>query len=68
MTDPNFPGGWDEERAKRVAAYYESLSEDDQVAEDEAAAHERAGQSVIAVPEELLPVIRQLLAGHQATS
>jgi len=45
--------------------HYESLSEDEEVAEDEAAAEEKQGQAVITVPDELLPAIRQLLATHK---
>lgn len=64
MSTQKFPRGWDLERAKRLAEYYDNLSEEDQVSEDEAAARNREGQVVIAVPEDLLPAIRQLLAGH----
>ena len=32
-----FPPGWDEERVQRVLAYYESQTEEEAVAEDEAA-------------------------------
>ncbi len=67
MSKKKFPPGWDAERVKRVVDHYEGLSEDDQVAEDEAAAREQAGRAVIAVPEELLPAIRQLLASHPTT-
>ena len=35
------------------------------VAEDEAAAEDQGGQTVITVPDELLPAIRQLLARHK---
>jgi hypothetical protein len=46
---------------------YEGLSEEEQVAEDEAAiAAEREGQTVITVPDELLPAIRRLLAAHKS--
>lgn len=64
MSQQKFPRGWDMERAKRLAEYYENLSEEDQTAEDEVASHNREGQVIIAVPEDLLPAIRQLLAGH----
>jgi hypothetical protein len=37
------------------------------VAEGEEAAREQIGQAVIAVPNELLPAIRQSLATHKAT-
>jgi hypothetical protein len=59
-----YPPGWNARRVKRVIAHYEQLSEDEQVAEDEQAARASKGQAVIAVPEELLPAIRELLAAH----
>ena len=66
MSEPTFPVGWDAERVKRLIEHYESLSEDEQVAEDEAAAALQKGQTVITVPDELLPAIRQLLARHKS--
>jgi len=64
--EPRFPAGWDAERVKRLIDYYEGMSEDEQVADDEAAAAEQEGQAVISVPEELLPAIRRLLAAHKS--
>jgi hypothetical protein len=55
MRKSKFPKVWD---ATRLIGYYESLSEEEQLAEDEAAAVEQEGQVVITVPEELLPAIR----------
>jgi len=67
MSESRFPAGWDAERVQRLIEYYEGLSEDEQVADDEAAfAAERPGQTVISVPEELLPAIRRLLAAHKS--
>jgi len=67
MSESRFPAGWDAERVKKVIDDYEELSEDEQVAEDKAAiAAEREGQVVIAVPEELLPAIRRLLAAYES--
>jgi hypothetical protein len=66
MSEPRFPAGWDAERVQRLIDYYESLSEDEQVAEDEAAAEEKKGQVVVTVPEDLLPAIRKLLATHKS--
>ena len=66
MNEPKFPAGWDADRVKRLIDYYEGLSEDEEVVEDEATAGEHEGQTVITVPEELLPAIRQLLAGHKS--
>jgi hypothetical protein len=62
MSEQRFPQGWDEDRVRRLLAHYEGLSEDEQVAEDEEAARESEGQTVIVVPQELVPAIRQLLA------
>lgn len=58
-----FPPGWDEERVQRVLAHLESQSEDEAVAEDEAAL-EKPGQTLIGVPNELVPAVRELIAKH----
>jgi hypothetical protein len=68
MSKQQFPPGWDEERVNRLIAHYESLSDEEQVAEDEAAVSEQEGQTVISVPATLLPAIRQLLAGASDSS
>jgi len=60
MTDKHFPAGWDEERVRRVLAHYETQAEDEAVAEDERAFKER-GRTVIEVPVELMPVIREVM-------
>jgi len=65
MSEQRFPAGWDEKRVKALLAREESLSEDEQMAEDEAGL-EAAGQAVISVPTELLPAIRRLLAMHKS--
>jgi hypothetical protein len=57
--------GWDEERVKWVLAHYESQTEEEAVAEDEAA-FEAAGQTIMEVPTELVPKVRELIAKHQA--
>lgn len=68
MKMQQFPPGWDEQRVKNLISHCESLTEDEQVAEDEAAMSEQKGQTVITVPETLLPAIRQLLAAGNAPS
>jgi hypothetical protein len=60
-----FPPGWDEERVRRVLDHYEKQTEDEAVAEDEAAFDEE-GQTVMIVPTELVPEIRKLLAKRGA--
>ena len=66
MSEPRFPSGWDADRVKRLIDHYEGLSEEELVAEDEAASGPQVGQAVVTVPEELLPAIRQLIAAHKA--
>ncbi len=58
-----FPPGWDEERVQRVLQHYDALSEDEEVAEDEAA-FEDTTQIVIAVPKELASAVRALIANQ----
>ncbi len=56
-----FPTGWDEKRVKRVLEHYETQSEDEAVAEDEAA-YEDTNQTFMEIPNELVPVVRELIA------
>ena len=60
--DPNqYPPGWNAAKIKKLIAHYENQTEDEAVAEDEAAfAHERT--SMIEVPDRLVPVVRELVA------
>jgi hypothetical protein len=60
-SDQRFPAGWDEERVRRVLAHYESQTEDEQFAEIEAA-REAEGITMMAVPTELVPEVRALIA------
>ena len=57
----NYPPGWDESRVKRVLEHYECQSEEEAVAEDEAA-HEDPNQTFMEIPNELVPEVRELLA------
>ena len=61
MKQSRFPKGWDEERVKRVLDHYENQTEDESVAEDEAA-WEDTSQTFVEVPNELVPAVRELLA------
>jgi hypothetical protein len=64
MTDNCFPPGWDEARVRRVMAHYESQSEEEAVAEDEAAS-ESPGETLMIVPKPLVPAVRELIAKHR---
>lgn len=65
MRQNNFPPGWDEERVHRVLAHYENQTEEEAVAEDEAA-YEQDGQSMVEIPYELVPKVRNLIAQYQS--
>jgi len=66
MSNTNFPPGWDEKRVQRVLEHYESQSEEEALAEDEAA-YEDDGQTIIEVPTDLVPKIRELIAKYKRT-
>lgn len=66
MPETEFPPGWDEQRVRRVAAHYDEQSERDAVAEDEAADEDR-DTTLMRVPRDLVPAIRELLAKHRAS-
>lgn len=59
-----FPEGWNQERVDRLLEHYETQSEEEAVAEDEAALEDRSGV-VIQVPHELVPAVRRLIAKHK---
>jgi hypothetical protein len=67
MNQNQFPPGWDEERVRKVLAHYEGQTEEEAVAEDEAA-YEDLTQTVMEVPHELVPAVRELIAGHEKVS
>ena len=62
-----FPEGWDDAPVKRVLEHYETQSEEQAVAEDEAAAEQR-DQTLMEVPNELVPAVRQLIAKRRKAS
>ena len=58
-----FPDGWNEERVQRLLQHYESQTEEKAVAEDEAV-WEDATQTVMEIPNALVPSVRALLSQH----
>lgn len=60
MTESRFPKGWDEGRVRKVLAHYEEQTDDEAVAEDEAAYEDRT-HSIVMVPVELVPAVRALI-------
>lgn len=65
MKHNKFPPGWDEERVQRVIAYYEEQTEEEAVAEDEAAFEDQT-QTFMEIPNELVPFVRELIAKRYA--
>jgi hypothetical protein len=59
-TKQAYPAGWDEERIRKLAEHYDNQTEDEQVAEHEAA-FRAEGQTVMVVPTELVPKIVKLI-------
>jgi hypothetical protein len=64
MTNDSFPPGWNEERVRKVLDHYEHQSGDQAVAEDEAAFADHP-ETVISIPVELIPVVRELIGRQQ---
>ena len=61
MSQQQFPPGWDEARVREVLAHFEGQSEDEQFAGIEAA-REAERVTLMAVPVDLVPEVRALLA------
>ncbi len=59
-----FPKGWDEARVRAVLEHYETQTEEEAVAEDEAAFRSR-NQTVMVVPTTLVPAITKLISKRQ---
>lgn len=64
MTRNRYPPGWNRRRVEQVLKHYEQQTEGQAATEDEAAFLEE-GSTVMAVPSELVPVVRDLIKAHQ---
>src|SRR6266571_3138704 len=62
-----FPSGWDEARVRAVLEHYEQQTDDEAVAEDEAAFRAR-GQTVMVVPQRLVPAITKLISREKTVA
>jgi hypothetical protein len=63
MSENKFPTDWDDQKVRRVLAHYESQSEEDALAEDEAGI--QLSDTVMNIPHELVPKVRELIAKRQ---
>ena len=66
MKQSQFPPGWDDKQVQKVIAHYELQTEDEAATEDETAFEDQT-QTVMEIPTELVPVVRELIAKHQNT-
>jgi len=57
----DFPRGWNDKRVREVIRYYDRQTEDQELAEYEAALNVD-GESVMLVPTKLVPDIRRFIA------
>lgn len=68
MKKPNrFPKGWNEARVREVLEHYESQTEEEALAEDEAVFRKR-NYTVMVVPKGLVPAITKLVAREKAAA
>jgi len=65
MKQSKFPPGWDEQRVRRVLEHYETQTDEQAVAEDEAAL---TASTVMDVPADLVPKVRELIAKHKKSA
>ena len=65
MKKSKFPPGWDEERVRKEISHYEEQSEEEAVAEDEAAFDDK-NVAVMEVPKKLVPAVREMIAKYEA--
>lgn len=62
-----YPPGWDATRVHKVLAHYEGQTEEEAMAEDEAA-FEKLTETSMEIPIELVPAVRDLIAKHRSKS
>ncbi|MGC2657257.1 MAG: hypothetical protein WA324_04715 [Bryobacteraceae bacterium] len=63
MSQSKLPTGWNDEKVQRVLEHYEGQTEDEALAEDEAGIE--SSETVVSVPHDLLPEVRELIAKRQ---
>ena len=60
MNQSQFPTGWNVQRVERVITHYDEQTEDETALEDQT-------QTIMEIPRELVPAVRELLAKHLQT-
>jgi hypothetical protein len=65
LRQSSFPQGWEQARVDGVLAHDELQTENEAIAEDEEACG-ASGQTVMEIPADLVPAVRELIAKHKA--
>ena len=63
MKQSKFPPNWDNLHVQKVISHYNQQTEDEAIAEDEVVLG-GSSQTVIEIPQELVPAVRELIAKH----
>jgi hypothetical protein len=66
MSQSRYPEGWDAARVHRVLEHYEQQTDDEAIAEDDAA-YEPPTHTAMEVPVDLVPAVRELIAKRPAS-
>ncbi len=64
MSKQKLPPGWDEQRIEELIAHYENQTEDEEIADIEAA-RDAEDITLMAIPTGLVPEVRALLARQE---
>ena len=64
MGKNKFPVGWNNDKVQKVISHYENQNEDEALLEDESFLN-NSSESVIQVPNDLIPVIREFIARRE---
>ena len=63
MKRNKYPKGWDQGKVRRVLSYYERQTDEQALVEDEAGVE--PSETVMKVPRDLVPKVRELIAKRQ---
>ncbi|HXO27854.1 MAG TPA: hypothetical protein VOA80_10945 [Thermoanaerobaculia bacterium] len=64
MATKKFPPGWDDARVRNLLDHYKRQTDEEAAAEHEAALS-RPDHTLMEVPTELVPAVREIIAEHE---
>jgi hypothetical protein len=65
LSQTRYPPDWDEARIRRVLEHYETQTDQDAAVEDELA-YESTTETMMSIPVDLVPAVRELVARRTA--